>query len=208
MAMIKNDKIPPRVIPRMSRYYRILREYDQKTWISSRELSLDTGFTDAQIRRDLAYFGQFGQPGKGYIIEELKKSIKSILGLDRQWNVLLVGVGNLGTALLRYKGFKEQGFEIVAAVDADSAKAGKIINGIKVYSIGEIQKLVKGKNIHMCILTVPENVAQKAAETAVASGIKSIFNFAPVHLRLPPQVQVRHIDMTIELERLSFMSSR
>jgi redox-sensing transcriptional repressor len=202
------ERIPPRVIPRLSRYYRILREYDQKTWISSRELSLDTGFTDAQIRRDLAYFGQFGQPGKGYIIEELKKSIKAILGLDKQWNVLLVGVGNLGTALLRYKGFREQGFEIVAAIDADASKAGKIVNGVKIYPMGEINGLVKNKKIQMGILTVPEEVAQKAAENLVGAGIKSIFNFAPIHLKLPVDVQVRHIDMTIELERLSFMSTR
>jgi len=207
--MTKSDKkIPPRVIPRLSRYYRVLREYDQKTWVSSRELSMDTGFTDAQIRRDLAYFGQFGQPGKGYTIEELKKSIKQILGLDRQWNVLLIGVGNLGTALLRYKGFREQGFEIVAAVDADASKAGKIVNGVKIYPVDEIQHIVREKHILMAILTVPEQVAQEAAEAAVASGIKSIFNFAPAHLRLPPEVQVRHIDMTIELERLSFLSSR
>ncbi len=206
--MKRNEKIPPRVIPRLSRYYRILREYDQKTWISSRELSLDTGFTDAQIRRDLAYFGQFGQAGKGYIIEELKKSIKAILGLDKQWKVLLVGVGNLGTALLRYKGFREQGFEIVAAVDADETKSGKVVNGVKIYPLNEIASLVKTKNIQMGILTVPEEVAQKAAEAVVAAGIRSIFNFAPIHLKLPPQVQVRHIDMTIELERLSFMSSR
>ena len=206
--MKHTDRIPPRVIPRLSRYYRILREYDQKTWISSRELSLDTGFTDAQIRRDLAYFGQFGQPGKGYIIEELKKSIKAILGLDKQWNVLLVGVGNLGTALLRYKGFREQGFEIVAAVDADTSKAGKVVNSVKIYPISEIGSLVKEKNIQMSILTVPEEVAQKAAEAVVAAGIRSIFNFAPIHLKLPEQVQVRHIDMTIELERLSFMSTR
>ena len=206
--MKHTDRIPPRVIPRLSRYYRILREYDQKTWISSRELSLDTGFTDAQIRRDLAYFGQFGQPGKGYIIEELKKSIKAILGLDKQWNVLLVGVGNLGTALLRYKGFREQGFEIVAAVDADTSKAGKVVNSVKIYPISEIGSLVKEKKIQMSILTVPEEVAQKAAEAVVAAGIRSIFNFAPIHLKLPEQVQVRHIDMTIELERLSFMSTR
>ena len=107
-----------------------------------------------------------------------------------------------GAALLRYKGFREQGFEIVAAVDADTAKTGKVVNGVKVYPLGDIAGIVKSKNIQMAILTVPEEVAQKAAEALVAAGIKSIFNFAPLHLKLPPNIQVRHIDMTIELERL------
>ncbi|HBU68922.1 MAG TPA: redox-sensing transcriptional repressor Rex [Elusimicrobia bacterium] len=208
MNIKKADKIPSIVVPRLSRYYRILFELDSSPLISSKVLSEHTGFTAAQIRRDLAYFGQFGSPGRGYNVEELKKTIKNILGLDRAWNVCVIGTGNLGMALLGYNGFKDQGFEVVAAFDSDPEKIGKTVNGIKILSISEMAKVVREKNIQIGLLTVPGRVAQQAAENAVNSGIKSIMNFAPVHLKLPENVKVRHIDMTVEIERLSFMISR
>jgi len=205
---MEKQKIPTRVVPRLSRYYRILREFDDKPWVSSRELSAETGFTDTQIRRDFTYFGHFGNRGKGYNVEELKKSLKKILGLDKSWNVMLVGAGNLGKALLGYKGFLEQGFKIVAAFDEDSSKIEKNISGIIVYPMSKLADIVKEKQIKMAILTVPESVCQEVAEQVVASGVKAIFNFAPKQLKLPSDVKVRHIDMTVEIERLSFMVSR
>ncbi|OGS19080.1 MAG: redox-sensing transcriptional repressor Rex [Elusimicrobia bacterium RIFOXYA2_FULL_50_26] len=203
--MLPTKKIPANVVPRLSRYYRALYEHTQLPWISSSVLSEYTGFTAAQIRKDLGYFGQFGSPGKGYNVEELKKSIRQILGLDRTWNAAVIGVGNLGTALMGYRGFKDQGFNIVAAFDSDPRKTGSTIKGVKIFSLDSMPAVVKEKSIQIAILTVPGSVAQQTAETACKAGIKSILNFAPVHLRLPDSVKVRHIDMSIEIERLSFL---
>lgn len=207
--MNKSDKkIPSIVIPRLSRYYRVLYDFDTNAWISSSQLSENTGFSAAQIRRDLTYFGQFGIPGRGYKAEDLKKSLRSILGLDNKWNVGLIGVGNLGRALLGYRGFKEQGFEIIAAFDVDKSKVGRRINNVQVYDIEDMASIVRANDIKIAILTVPENFAQRVAEKASASGVNAILNFAPVHLKLPDSVKQMHIDMTIEIERLSFLISR
>jgi redox-sensing transcriptional repressor len=208
MKSKKQARISPKVVPRLSRYYRILYELDKQPWVSSRELSETTGFTAAQIRRDLGCFGQFGLPGKGYNSEELKSSIRSILGLDRAWNVALVGAGNLGRAFLGYQGFVAHGFAIVAAFDTDSRKAGTTVNGVEVHPFESLQDMAREKDIRMAILAVPAREAQKVAEQVVAAGVKGILNFAPVHLRLPKEAKVRNIDMTIEIERLSFLVSR
>ena len=205
--ILQMRKIPHNAIPRLSRYYRILVE-QVHPWISSRELSEHTGFTAAQIRRDLGYFGQFGQPGKGYNIAELKRSLQTILGLDQKWNVALIGVGNLGAALLGYKGFREQGFNITAAFERDPSKIGKEINGVKIYPIRQFERVVRNNNIRMAILTVPRTEAQSVADLIARSGVKAVLNFAPVNLKLPDSVKVRNIDMTIEIERLSFLASR
>jgi redox-sensing transcriptional repressor len=206
--MKKALKISTKVVPRLSRYYRILYELDKHAWVSSKTLSETTGFSAAQIRKDLAYFGQFGSRGKGYNSDDLKKSIRKILGLDRTWNVALIGAGNLGMALLGYRGFREQGFKIVAAFDVEKGKMGKMHNGIRVYNLKDLGSIAKKENIQMAMLTVPGEVAQKVAEDVVKSGIKAILNFAPTHLKLPENIKVRHIDMTIEIERLSFLISR
>ena len=205
---MSDKKIPSIVIPRLSRYYRVLYECGPDSWISSKQLSESTGFSAAQIRRDLTYFGQFGIPGRGYNAEDLKKSIRSILGLDKQWNVGLIGIGNLGRALLGYRGFKEQGFNIIAAFDVDKSKVGRKINNVTVYDMEDIGKIFKENGIHIAIITVPENVAQSVADKAVKAGVKAVLNFAPAHLKLPPNVKQMHIDMTIEIERLSFLISR
>jgi redox-sensing transcriptional repressor len=205
---LSEKKIPSIVIPRLSRYYKALFEYGDKSWISSNQLSEITGFSAAQIRRDLTYFGQFGIQGRGYDVVELRKSIKKILGLDKKWNVALVGVGNLGTALLGYPGFHEQGFEIVAAFDTDKSKIGRVIRGIRLYGISELPKIARSRGINIALLTVPESTAQKTAEEVVAAGIHALLNFAPVHLRLPERVKALNIDMTMEIQRLTFMISK
>ncbi len=201
-------KVSQKVIPRLSRYYRILYECSGRDLISSRELSDISGYTAAQVRKDLACFGQFGCPGRGYNIEGLKASIRKILGLDRKWNVALVGVGNLGMALLGYKGFKEQGFEIVAAFDTDPGKLGKIINGVEIFRTETMCQVMIKKKIDMAILTVPREAAQGMAEEAVRCGVKAVLNFAPINLKLAGPVKVRNIDMSIEIENLSFLISR
>jgi redox-sensing transcriptional repressor len=201
-------KISQRVIPRLSRYYRILYEYGGKDMISSKELSDFSGYTAAQVRKDFAYFGQFGCPGRGYNVEGLRESIRKILGLDRKWNIALVGVGNLGIALLGYKGFKDQGFEITVAFDNDPSKAGQLIKNVEIFNTSNMCDIMMEKKIDMVILTVPRESAQAIASEAVECGAKAVLNFAPINLKLPDTVKVRNIDMSIEIENLSFLISR
>jgi redox-sensing transcriptional repressor len=162
------------------------------------------GFTDAQVRKDLAYFGHFGHPGVGYRCEELVAEIRRILGTDRQWTVTMVGVGNMGRALLRYKGFAAQGFRIVAAFDVDPRVAGSKIEGVPVYSQERLSEIVKQEGIQLGMITVPAAQAQDVAERLVAAGIVGILNFAPVALSLPADVPLVGVDLTTELEQLAF----
>lgn len=197
--------IPKPTIKRLSIYYRILWESSSAGYIRSQELSEISGFKDSQIRRDLAYFGQFGIPGKGYSVRELKESMARLLGLNIAWNVGLVGVGNLGTALLKYKGFSQQGFSIVSAFDVDRSKIGKIKNGIMVYPLNQFKKIAQSKNIKIVIITAPGNFAQEIADLVAGAGIKGLLNFAPVKLKVPEGVSLLNIDMSIELSRLSYL---
>ena len=196
-------KAPQVVIPRLSLYYRAILE-SRKEVISSDELSKLTQFSSAQVRRDLAYFGQFGIPGIGYETKVLKNSILKILGLGREWKVALVGVGNLGSALLSYKGFAKQGFKIFYAFDNNPRKIGKRINSAIVKDIKELSKVIKEKGIKIAILTLPYEVAQEVADRLIASGIKAILNFAPIRLRVPKKTAALNIDLSIELERLAY----
>lgn len=200
--------IPNITIRRLSLYYRALLESRKKDVISSNELSKFTGFGAAQIRRDLAYFGQFGVPGKGYDIEVLKREILRILGIDKEWRVALVGVGNLGSALLSYKGFREQGFNIVAAFDADVRKIGKTLETITIQDISELRETIKKLSIKMAIVTVPGTFAQSVINSLVKSGVKAILNFAPIRPNVPKNVELLNIDLSIELERLAYFLAR
>ena len=162
------------------------------------------GFTDAQVRKDLAYFGHFGHPGIGYRCDELIGEIRRILGTDRQWTVTMVGVGNLGRALLRYRGFAAQGFRIVAAFDADPRVVGMKIEGIPVYSQQRLAEVVRQLRIQLGMITVPGPQAQQVADQLVSAGIEGIVNFAPVTLSLPAEVSLVGVDLTTELEQLAF----
>jgi redox-sensing transcriptional repressor len=162
------------------------------------------GFTDAQVRKDLAIFGHFGHPGIGYRCEELVLEIRRILGTDRQWIMAMVGVGNLGRALLRYKGFTRQGFRIVAAFDVDPRLVGSSIEGIPVHRLDELPEQVRQHQIQLGLITVPAAEAQQVAEQMVAAGISGIVNFAPVTLSLPAEVSMVGVDLTTELEQIAF----
>ncbi|MDD5449992.1 MAG: redox-sensing transcriptional repressor Rex [Candidatus Omnitrophica bacterium] len=201
-------KISRSVIPRLSVYYRALVSYDQEAVISSDKLSELTGYTAAQIRKDLACFGQFGTPGKGYVIGGLKKKILEILGIDKRWTVALVGTGNLGTALLSYKGFKRQGFDIIAAFDNDPKKIGTRISGVPVQHISKLKKTINAQNIQMAIVTTPADSAQETINSLVKSGIKSILNFSPIRPHVPQYVELINIDLSIELEKLSHFTGK
>jgi redox-sensing transcriptional repressor len=171
---------------------------------SSTQLGKLLGFTDAQVRKDLAYFGQFGYPGIGYRCSELIDAIKGILGTNKPWSLAIVGLGNLGRALIGYRGFQQQGFRVVAALDVDPAKIGTQVDGVPVHHLDDIGRLAKEHDIRLGIIAVPAPAAQKVADALVAAGIDGILNFAPVTLNLPKHVQTVGVDLAIELEQLSF----
>jgi redox-sensing transcriptional repressor len=207
----KLDPVAPRDVPtvvvsRLSLYLRELQRLvlEDRATVSSSQLGKALGFTDAQVRKDLAYFGHFGHPGVGYRCEELIGAIRRILGTDRQWTVTMVGVGNLGRALLRYKGFASKGFRIVAAFDADPHVAGVKIEGIPVYSQQRLVDVVRQLRIQLGMITVPASQAQQVADQLVSAGIEGIVNFAPVTLSLPAEVGLVGVDLTTELEQLAF----
>ena len=172
--------------------------------ISSEQLAQLTGISSARIRKDLSYFGQFGTPGKGYTVGKLKEQISKALGLDRQWNMALVGVGKLGRALLDYLTFKRSGFHIQAGFDVDRKKIGKKISGVKIYDPYQMPKIIREKKIHMGIVTVPQEAAQEAVDLLVISGIKGILNFSPARVVVPRHVKLRNVDLTSQIEVIPF----
>lgn len=199
-------QVPKAVVSRLSLYLRELQHLvrDGNETTSSTQLGRLLGFTDAQVRKDLAYFGQFGYPGIGYRCSELIAAIKGILGTNVPWPLAIVGLGNLGRALMGYKGFQQQGFQIVAAFDVDPSKVGKFVDGIPIYHLDDISRIAADHNIRLAIVAVPSPAAQKVADALVAAGIEGILNFAPVTLNLPKQVRTVGVDLAIELEQLSF----
>lgn len=195
-------------VRRLSTYYRVLRALEAQgdlEPISSDKVSELTGFTAAQVRRDLAYFGSFGTRGVGYDVPELRRSVASILGIDREWRIALVGVGNLGTALLAYPGFAAQGFHIVAAFDSDRNKVGRRYGEVVVRSPAELPRAVAEERLSIGVAAVPAPSAQQVADLLVAAGIRAILNFAPVKLVVPFGIHLASIDLAIEMEYLSYL---
>jgi len=198
--------VPKAVASRLSLYLRELQhliEQGEET-TSSSELGRKLGFTDAQVRKDLAYFGHFGFPGIGYRCDKLVAAIKKILGTDQQWTAVLVGAGNLGRALLGYKGFGRQGFHVAAAFDTDAGKIGSHIEGVCVHHLDTLTEFAKAKRVRLGIIAVPAPAAQAVANRLVAAGVEGILNFAPVTIELPDTVRQVGVDLAIELEQLSF----
>jgi len=207
--MVKSENIPTPAVRRLSLYLRQLEAFhahDRRT-VSSRQLGEALSLSDAQVRKDLAYFGQFGHPGIGYRVPELIVQVRRILGTDKVSNVLLVGVGNLGRALLSFRGFSKRGFEIVAAFDKDPAKIGMETQGahrVRVRPLSEMAKTAQTRSIRVGILTVPGSAAQATANEMIAAGIRGILNFAPVRLQVDDNVWVSSVDLAVHLEQLSF----
>jgi redox-sensing transcriptional repressor len=202
------DPRPSRAtVGRLSLYLRrleaLLREGTAK--VSSGALGEALGVTDAQVRKDLAHLGHLGHPGVGYAAPELVAAIRRALGVDREWPTALVGVGNLARALLRYRGFAERGFRIVALFDADPAKVGHRVDGLEVHSPERMAAVVAATGAELGILSVPSESSQAVAEALVAAGVRGLLNFAPNVLRLPPWVSVVSVDLTVQLEQLAFL---
>ncbi|MHB8970489.1 MAG: redox-sensing transcriptional repressor Rex [Pirellulaceae bacterium] len=198
--------VPKAVVGRLSLYSRELQQLVQQgqATINSAQLGKRLGVTDAQVRKDLAYFGQFGYPGIGYRCAELVEQIRKILGTTKSWAVALIGVGNLGHALLRYRGFAEQGFRIVAALDIDPQRVDQEVAAIRIRHIDELAQVLQEHGIRIALLAVPAARAQRVAQQLVDAGIVGILNFAPVTLTLPDEVAVVGVDLAIELEQLVF----
>lgn len=199
---------------RLSLYHRVLENIPNEfESISSYELAELSGVNAPQVRKDLNQFGQFGTRGKGYETKELKQHLQKILGLDKKWDMALVGVGYLGSALLLYPGFRKHGFEICFAFDNNLAKIGKRLEGIEIQDQSEIKDTIKENKIKLAIVTVPASNAQEVTNILVDSGIKGILNFAPVKINVPQarlreEVKVVNVDLSIQLETLSFYLSK
>lgn len=191
---------------RMSLYLRCLATWPQEGGtISSSRIAAAVGVSDAQVRRDLAALGHLGQRGIGYDSRELANAIRSALGIDRNWRAVLVGVGNLARALLRYKGFRAQGFEIVGLFDSDPNKIGQFVERLEIEPVARIPSRIATLKAELAVLTVPGEVAQSVAESLAAAGIRGILNFAPIVLRLPERVRLVTVDLSIQLEQLAFL---
>jgi redox-sensing transcriptional repressor len=197
---------PKAVVGRVSLYVRQLEAFQRqgRTTISSSQLGAPLSINNAQVRKDLAFFGQFGQPGVGYRIEDLTSALRQALGIDRDWPLALVGLGNLGRALLRYRGFRSRRFQIVAVFDSDPRLVGQIHDGMRVEPMDALRKVVASHQISLALLCVPADAAQRVAEQMVAGGITGILNFAPVPLTLPPTVNVVAVDLSVQLENLAY----
>ena len=196
---------------RLSVYLRCLNTLDAagvKT-ISSKALAEQFHLNAAQIRKDLAYFGEFGVRGVGYYVKELKKHLRVILGLDRTVRVAILGAGNLGLALADYPGFRQEGFAIVALFDAEQRKIGrKSRGGVRIHDISEFRRLVKQEHIDIAVIAVPADSAQGVVNTAVQAGIRAVLNFSPGSLKVPPGVKLKNVDLTVSMESLSFFLAR
>jgi len=204
-----NKNAPRSVVRRLPIYLRILDNLirNDVEIISSKELSEETGFTAEQIRKDLAFFGAFGTRGTGYNTSFLREKILQIIGLDDQTNIVVVGAGHLGIALIRYNVTKNPYVNVVAAFDIDPEVIGEKILGVEVLPISEMKKIVDLYKVKVAVLTVPAEQAQTAVETIIESGVKVIFNFAPAKLYVPKDVFVHNADLSIELQSLIYYAT-
>ena len=202
-------KIPRPTGKRLSLYLRELGAHvaAERATVSSKQLGSVLGLTDAQVRKDLAYFGQFGHPGVGYSVPLLHSHLIKILGLDRSWSAALVGTGNIGRALLSYRRFEEHNFFISAVFDRDSSCIGQTIEGRVVYPMDDLDRVIREGSIRLGIVAVPADVAQEVADRLSDAGVTGILNFAPRRLDVHKDVSVSSVDFTLALEQLAFQVS-
>ena len=201
------DQVSELTTNRLSIYLRCLNELDTDgvQTISSQALADQFHLNAAQIRKDLAYFGEFGVRGVGYIVKDLRRHLRQILGLDRRLRVAIMGAGNLGLALADYPGFRQEGFEIAALFDTASDKIGeRSRGGVPIHDIRELKRVAKRERLDIAVIAVPVPYAQPVVEQVVAAGIKAILNFSPGALKVPADVKLKSVDLTVSLESLSF----
>jgi redox-sensing transcriptional repressor len=205
------DQISELTTNRLSIYLRCLTELDAAgvETISSQGLAEQFNLNAAQIRKDLAYFGDFGVRGVGYYVKDLRRHLRQILGLDRKLRVAIMGAGNLGMALADYPGFRQEGFEIVALFDVLNEKVGHLSRGgVNIYDVRQLRKVVKTERISIAVIAVPVSAAQHVVQQVIGAGVKAILNFSPGPLTVPPDVKLKSVDLTQSLESLSFFLAR
>lgn len=197
---------PDVVVRRLPLYARTLAylQAEGTTEVSSQELGARINVTAAQIRKDLSYFGQLGKQGIGYNVDTLLQHINNVLGLNQDWNVVLVGVGQLGQAIARYTGFSERGIHIVGLFDADQGKVGTELAGLTIRHVREIRSVVRDEHVRMAIVAVSADQAQAVVDKLVEAGVEAILNYAPVIVRVPDGVWVRHIDPVSLLHSMTY----
>ena len=204
--MVKDSSVPEVVILRLPLYIRALTQMSEEgqAVISSKSLGDRLQITPAQIRKDLSYFGRFGKQGRGYKIASLIAELTTILGLNRQWNSCIVGVGRLGKAIINYPGFVPEGFKIVSAFDNDESKIGQTVNEIQILPMNKIRSIVKENDIKIAILAVPATIAQSVISDLVDTNVKAILNYAPIAPKVPKTLILRNIDPVLSLQSMTY----
>ncbi len=199
-------KIADSTVRRLAIYLRFLEEFQEQgaDTISSEALANRAGTTSAQVRKDLSFFGSFGKRGLGYDVPALATQLRGILGLTRRYRVVLVGAGRLAAALVQYAGFNARGFDIVAVVDRDPAKIGTAWGDLVIGNVDDLERLIARLGIDIAVLVTPAEPAQELVDRLVAAGLTAILNFAPVQLHVPPDVEVKNVNLAVELETLSY----
>lgn len=199
-------EIPDVVIDRLPVYARALSVLERagREVVSSQELGSQLGVTPAQIRKDLSYFGRFGKQGRGYNVRRLLEELHQILGLDRKWTMVVVGVGQLGRAVLSYGGFAPQGFRIVDAFDEDPHVIGQKVDDLVVKPAEQIREVLAGRPVDIGIVATPASAAQKVIDALVQCGVKAILNYAPIAAQVPPSVHIKDIDPVLSLQSMTF----
>ena len=202
----KSKHIPRATIQRLATYVQVLENFsrDNVEVISSNPLAEACGVNGSQVRKDLAYFGEFGIRGVGYHVKSLIAAITSSLGVDREWRMALIGVGNLGKAILNHGEFRSRGFNIVGIFDCDPFKIGEIVHGLEVHCTRDLKDMVTDLNIEIGIITTPPDRAQRAAQHLMDAGITSILNFAPSRIKVPDRINVEYVDFFHHLCALAF----
>jgi redox-sensing transcriptional repressor len=200
------QEIPEVVIDRLPVYARALSALERqgREVVNSQELGERLGVTPAQIRKDLSYFGRFGKQGRGYNVGRLLEELRQILGLTREWPMVLVGVGQLGRAIVAYGGFVPQGFRIVEAFDVDSNLVGTNVDGLTVKSLDALPSVLKRRKVEIAIVAVPATTAQDVIDMLVSAGVKAILNYAPIAAHAPTNVQIKDIDPVLSLQSMTF----
>ena len=202
-----NEQVSELTTNRLSVYLRCLNQLENAgvDTISSQALAEQFHLNAAQIRKDLAYFGEFGVRGVGYYVKDLRRHLRQILGLDRKLRVAVMGAGNLGLALADYPGFRREGFEIIALFDVANTKIGdESRSGVPIHDIKELKKVVRKDRIDIAVVAVPAESAQGVVDQVVTAGVKAILNFSPGTLKVPHGVKLKSVDLTVSLESLSF----
>ncbi|MFN4293540.1 MAG: redox-sensing transcriptional repressor Rex [Thermoflexales bacterium] len=199
-------RVPDIVVARLPLYLRALSAMQNggKAFTSSQEMAQWLGISSAQIRKDLSHFGEFGKQGTGYSVAGLQEKLRQILNLEREWPIIIIGAGNIGSAVANYPGFAHRGFRVCAVFDNDPKKIGSAVGAYKVYDVRQLPAFVREHGVRMAMIAVPAESAQEVADLAIASGIAAILNYAPVNLSVPAHVRVQNIDPVLHLQHMTY----